>query len=383
MVTFLDEKSRHQWSLYTTGNKEPPHYERVMAFLTERIQDMVGEFPTSPAQSSKSRPSHPSKPSKAYHTRSSNSGLPCIVCSEEGHRLHQCSTFKEWTVPQWKQHVRIRRIWYNCFVSGYNSSKCNNRGSCRECRAVHYTLLHTDNTPHPAPKALAYLISSSDKLKIPTRSFVRTALVDVRTDSIFQVARVLFDEGAEISMITRRFVNNLKAKLIPHPLRVEGIGPGSVHCKHITVVEMGSLHNEKHKPVVVNCHIVDNPISVDISADFVRLQHEMTVRNFSTWADPHPWKSAKADLFLSATDGQHCLVGQECFSVNIYLRFIHTIFGWTALGTTPTSETPATMFKMSVVAEESADKLLKKLWELQAIPEKDIPLTSDKQSAVA
>ena len=109
----------------------------------------------------------------------------------------------------------------------------------------------------------------------------------------------------------------------------------------------------------------------------------MTVRNLSPWADPHPEKSAKADLILSATDGQHCLVGQECFSADKDLRFIHTIFGWTAVGTTPTSETPAAMFKMSVAAEESADKLLKKLWELQAIPEEDSPLMLDEQSAVA
>ena len=27
MVKSLDEKARHQWSLYSTGNKEPPHYE--------------------------------------------------------------------------------------------------------------------------------------------------------------------------------------------------------------------------------------------------------------------------------------------------------------------------------------------------------------------
>ena len=218
MLKSLDEKACHQLSLYSTGNKEPPHYERVMAFLTDRIQDMAGEFPIpepSPAKSSKSRPSHPSKPSKAYHTRSSNSGLPCIVCSEEGHRLPQCSTFKGWTVPQQKQHVRTHRLCYNCFASGHNSSQCNNRGRCRECRAVHHTLLHTDNTPLPAPEAQAYLISSSDKLKIPTRSIVITALVDVRTDSISQVAQVLFDEGAEISMITRCLVNNLKAKLIP------------------------------------------------------------------------------------------------------------------------------------------------------------------------
>ena len=53
------------------------------------------------------------------------------------------------------------------------------------------------------------------------------------------------------------------------------------------------------------------------------------------------------------------------------------------MGTTPTSAIPAAMFKMSVAAEESADKLLKKLWELRAIPEEDSPLTSDEQSAVA
>ena len=95
--------------------------------------------------------------------------------------------------------------------------------------------------------------------------------MDVRTNSISEVARVLFDEGAEIPMITRRLLNNLKAKLIPHPLRVEGIGPRSIHCKHITVVELGSLHDENHKPVVVSYHVVDNPISVNANADFVRL----------------------------------------------------------------------------------------------------------------
>ena len=136
---------------------------------------------------------------------------------------------------------------------------------------VHHTLLHTDNTPLPAPEAQAYLISSYDKLKIPTRSIVRTALVEVHTNSISQVARVLFDEGAEIPMITRRLLNNLKAKLIPHSLRVEGIGPGSIHCKHITVIELGSLHDENHEPVVVSYHVVDNPISVNANADFVRL----------------------------------------------------------------------------------------------------------------
>ena len=73
---------------------------------------------------------------------------------------------------------------------------------------------------HSAPRAISsYFASSSRDCSNQSgarlfKSVLHTALVNVSTGNTSQVAKVLFDEGEEISLISNKLARTLDAKLV-------------------------------------------------------------------------------------------------------------------------------------------------------------------------
>ena len=137
-------------------------------------------------------------------------------------------------------------------------------------------------------------------------------------------------------------------------------------------------HNE-HKPIPVNCHVVDNSFT---GADAKEIQRQMTEHNPKPWADIQLGEKTKVDLLLCGQDSNRCCIGPDYYSAGKDLQFINTVFGWTVGGGIPATGHHAIALKTTSPSDESADQLFSLLWDLQTVPEEEGPLSPEEQSAV-
>ena len=333
--------------------------------------------------SSKLKHTSSSKQSKVFSARGrDNKTVQCSLCKEEEHHIHQCSTFKSWDVEKRRQHVSNNKLCFNCLGSGHRSRDCNSNGRCHECSSAHHTLLHAPSVPTlPAPTETAQINLVQDSSFTFKKSVLRTALVNVSTGNTSQAAKVFFDEGAEISLISSKLARTLDAKLVPYHLQVNGIGPTPIDCKYVTTVEISFVNPNEHKPIPVSCHVVDNSLFVNTGADAKELRRQMTERNLKPWADIQLGEKAKVDLLLCGQDSNRCYIGPDYYSAGKDLHFINTVFGWTVGGGIPATGHHAIALKTTSTSDESAYQLFSLLWDLQTVPEEG-PLSPEEQSAV-
>ena len=161
------------------------------------------------------------------------------------------------------------------------------------CASSHHTLLQqapssTTETAKSNRVSVNFTPFNFDK------SVLRTILADVKTDHVSQTAKILFDEGSEISLISSRLARSLEAKLTPFPLTVDGVGSAAFHSRYATTV---SIHCSNSKLVSVNCHVME---PLNSRADLHRFKHQLSSRGLKPWADPTPSAPTKVDLIRMA-----------------------------------------------------------------------------------
>ena len=223
------------WAHYNAGSKDPPTYERVLAFLEKESVDLDADI-RPPATSVKSKtPQTLVKPNvanyksaKVHAVRSTEPPLktvPCNYCKNDGHRIHSCPDFRAVDTEVRRLFVNSSRLCYNCLASGHRSQDCNSRGRCKECGSKHHTLLHSSSNHRREPSTPATSSTPPVVAKVnfaclgdpptPTKSLLRTAVVEVSSAKGSRTASLLFDEGVEVSLITSRLARTIGAELKP------------------------------------------------------------------------------------------------------------------------------------------------------------------------
>ena len=196
----------------------PPTYERVLAFLEKESVDLDADI-RPPATSVKSKtPQTLVKPNvanyksaKVHAVRSTEPPLktvPCNYCKNDGHRIHSCPDFRAVDTEVRRLFVNSSRLCYNCLASGHRSQDCNSRGRCKECGSKHHTLLHSSSNHRREPSTPATSSTPPVVAKVnfaclgdpptPTKSLLRTAVVEVSSAKGSRTASLLFDEGVEV-----------------------------------------------------------------------------------------------------------------------------------------------------------------------------------------
>ena len=254
-------------------------------------------------------------------------------------------------------------ICYNCLSLGHHSSKCNSRGRCHECRADHHTMLREGTVPTPQVETAQVNLGQIEDSPTVFETFVmRTALADVHTDRKSTTAKIFFDEGAQVSLISQCLTRSLGAKLTPLELNVDCLGSGSLPSRYMTNVKLSSANDLESPSVIVSCHVVDYPMIVNRGVDSKKLRQEMTDHQLEPWADPQVGESTSVDILLGCRHTNHCYKGPDFYSAQQELHFVHTIFGWTVAGSLPSSRPQvATAFKISATPAESADQIMERL----------------------
>ena len=427
----LTAEARRAWTVFNSGCKEPPTYEKVLAFFDKEITNLDGDArppAVTPKQKSFAQPplvklghnsNKTAKVNAVRATDTSNSSKPssCPYCKMEGHRVHHCTDFRAADGEARRQFVSSSRLCYNCLASGHRSQDCNSRGRCRECGAKHHSLLHTprhrkSSPASSTPPAVASVnLNCLDNPHIPTKSLLRTAVVEFSSHRRSRTAALLFDEGAEVSLITSHLARTIGSELKPCNLRVDGIGASPVACKHITKVQVASIHCARtsssdssmsstsdspmsstsdsstssmsnssslhdssslrdSSTVSVICYVVEHSLTVNAGIDVEIIRKVMVDSNVTPWADPKFGRPTRIDILLSGKDTNRTYSGSDFYSSGRELRFVQTCFGWTVGGGLPASSQPQSVAisRASVDFKEAPEAIFQQLWEQQEIP---------------
>ncbi|XP_022171698.1 uncharacterized protein LOC111034681, partial [Myzus persicae] len=160
LVERMDGASSHEWQL-RQRTTELPRYKDVMAFLASRNI----AFESSEALSSRvNEINHSSKKASQGGTSkkitlaasSESNRDKCSLC-EGSHRLYACLKFKQLSVSDRFNHVRGRRLCFNCLAPFHMSDACRSKYSCQKCRKPHNTLLHFEGNARDASAAATVL----------------------------------------------------------------------------------------------------------------------------------------------------------------------------------------------------------------------------------
>ncbi|KAF0755152.1 putative bel15-i ag [Aphis craccivora] len=120
MVEKLDVESHRLWES-SRSCASLPSIQEYLAFLNQRYLIL-----------------------ESIETRSNyatdKSASSCTLCSGQ-HATYACQGFLRMTVNERKEHVRSKRLCYNCLRPDHMSRICS-RGSCKTFRGKHHILLH-------------------------------------------------------------------------------------------------------------------------------------------------------------------------------------------------------------------------------------------------
>ncbi|XP_065205496.1 uncharacterized protein LOC135835253 isoform X1 [Planococcus citri] len=238
MVTFLTarklpDKLRMDWDTSNHDYSVYPSFESLASFLINRSFAYETANLGEPKEKTNSSP--PGKQNKS--SEKSNQGdkkslaavkqpcnIKCIVCGDP-HFLNQCKVFGGKTVNERFSIVKGNRLCLKCFNPFHGISACK-RPNCSKCQGAHNVLLHREYVAPSSLNSSAENNSNSSSQQSTTSTndqtgttsttmcatssarkcvLLSTAVVKVICGNKIELARVLFDQGSEISLVSREF----------------------------------------------------------------------------------------------------------------------------------------------------------------------------------
>ncbi|XP_034945919.1 uncharacterized protein [Chelonus insularis] len=220
-VQRLDPESVKAWEQKLGSSKNPPMWLQLQIFLETRIQTLKAY---EHSQSGKSMPNSRQPSARVHFSGRNNESSPnekdkCVLCGEE-HYLARCPRYQQMTTPQRRDAINKHRLCYNCLKS-HVVSKCRSSQRCLKCAKAHHTSLHIYGSAKAKEPATTAAAATEDPSKLVNHaqfsSTVRqavllpTAIVNIKNRfGNYLQARVLLDQGSEISLVTENLVQQLQ-----------------------------------------------------------------------------------------------------------------------------------------------------------------------------
>lgn len=141
VVRKLDSNTRRAWNLKVSDSDDPPTYEALKQFLTQRTGALEEEaLPESGHATAKS-----AKPMRIHAGNTTIDQLSaCPLCNEK-HFLYSCSAFESKTPSQRREIIKKHNRCFNCLGASHSVRDCRSKFSCRHCKQKHHSMLHVDS----------------------------------------------------------------------------------------------------------------------------------------------------------------------------------------------------------------------------------------------
>ncbi|XP_067209400.1 uncharacterized protein [Linepithema humile] len=378
----LDNESIKAWEQYLGNTTDPPTWTQFMGFLITRLRTLqafekskIGKS-DSHSQGLKTHFQGKQKENKSDNT------LGCNICTGK-HQTAMCNEFTSKSRTQKLSLIARYRLCYNCLGS-HRIANCPSTRRCRKCGKKHHTSIHND----PSQATV-----SGDKDEKPTKSSDSTerttearvlhsnichgslqaqtllATAQIRIISLdghTTKARVLLDQGSEVSLVTERLVQRLKISRQRSSVPLVGIGAQSSNKTKGLVHFRIKPHFDSNFETTISAHIL--PSLTSSIPTMESHQDSWTHLKGLQLADPHFSSPGPIDLLLGAEVYAQILnKGIIRGQANTPIAQSTTL-GWIVSGPTGTGLSQSSFSSYHVSPDKNLCIILQRFWELESVP---------------
>ncbi|XP_062704433.1 uncharacterized protein LOC134286777 [Aedes albopictus] len=161
--------------------------------------------------------------SRPADTSTRKTPKPCAICDREGHRVAECSKFKQLSIDDRWKSVQNKNLCRTC-LNNHGKWPCKSWQGCGStgCKLKHHTLLHSPSTPPTSSHSVN--VSSSQLSAGEHRTLFRVLPVILcgreKTVTIF----AFIDEGSQITMLEEKVAKELGVTGPKKPLTLQWTG---------------------------------------------------------------------------------------------------------------------------------------------------------------
>lgn len=336
MVSFLvteklDNETRKAWELETVKEPEYPKFERLEAFLQQRvrvIESMGGAATKSTATAQPAQKKNES--AKNYQIRKSTGNastgdMKCFDC-QGPHTIAECSTFAAKPMQEKIETIKKRGLCFQCLCKGHMVLACK-AARCSKCGKRHHILLHVEMAEKPTEIVEGEVKKNMCTMTNENSVFLPSALVEVSQGNNKKlIARTFLDSCSEINLVTENLVKRLKCCQRESKVVIETLAPGSLSVSKCCKIVIESRYCDFR--IEANCHIV--PCIANKCTVFDNDKYRNSKLKF---ADDPKIGGGSVELLLGAEFFERVLLnGRKKVAGEPYLR--ETVFGWVAIGAT-------------------------------------------------
>ncbi|KAK0156893.1 hypothetical protein PV328_012153 [Microctonus aethiopoides] len=159
VLNHLDKPTNQAWEDYIEGSKDCVPFSKMEAFMASRICSLERIEARPPLASSSASQQHQQKATAHAATQAkqstakpaqSSSSQPadskrfaCDMCKDD-HFLIVCDKFRKLGVQDRRNFIDSKALCHNC-CGRHPTSMCRSQHRCKQCNALHRTMLHLDS----------------------------------------------------------------------------------------------------------------------------------------------------------------------------------------------------------------------------------------------
>ena len=385
----LTADTRKFWELSTPGTG-PQTYNDLKKFLETRCLALEASTLSAPTISSQHRftsrqnnnqQSHSSQ--RNYNTNTTTIEINCDCCNG-AHKLHLCPKFKQLSVPNRAEFVKMKKLCFNCLRAGHRQQEC--RGStCKNCNLKHHTLLHLQsprqtrsvnstvadnnrhdesektNTESPPPEQFT---DTSLSPQTTGTVFLQTAMMPILVNGETTLCRALLDSGSQSNLITENLVTRLGLPVEKQQVRIFGLDAKD-ELQHRGTTDF--LITPKRAAAI--------PVRAFVMSKLTNILPSCKV---STSSFKHLPNLKLADPTFNTPSGIDMLIRSELFETimldarikeNNNVTYRDSLFGWVVIGGPPSVSIQTITTCLSSLSSIPEEETLKKFWEIEDLPQ--------------
>ncbi|XP_044575140.1 uncharacterized protein LOC123258948 [Cotesia glomerata] len=371
---------REDWetSLGLTDNM--PTYVQLHEFLKSKVRAWENLEPASgPKKQSEGHKSGDSRSNKPQKTTSSYTATQykakprrnCPLCPEKHYMLF-CPIFKAATLEERIDIVEKYRLCYNC-LGPHRVADCKTAQGCRKCSQRHHTSIHRDTPPKSAPQTLAD--NAQDPLS--AQVLLATALVQVRPHHGNPItARVLIDQGSELSFMRQSFFKKLGQPLQRDMVMLKGIGNVSAGSSlGVSTIELRSLCTTAS--MHVSMHILPT-LTVDLPSFVIADPKWPHLENLKL-ADPQYLQPRPVDIILGASPAAQIMNAEIQRGPRNAPIAQSTTLGWIVYGAVTAKHASTSHAALHASVDTELQDAIAKFWEQEEVPSGNSPLNTAEE----
>ncbi|XP_011688837.1 PREDICTED: uncharacterized protein LOC105450601 [Wasmannia auropunctata] len=399
IIQRLDSDIVNLWDLLRGPTNELPTWKQFKEFFRNRLMNLKGHESRKGKLVSQLTPSN----IKSHYQGKNKTVHSCSFCSES-HWSASCPQYTSKTVQQRVSLVQRHNLCFNC-LGPHRASACRITTRCKKCAGKHHTTLYRGNFENTRSNGNSAKLAAG-KPNEPTTTkpdntettkgpqvlhsafgsevntpyvLLATALVTITSEhGDSSNARILIDQGSEVSLITEQLVRLRLPRTRSHVPLIGIGGVASNRTKGMTCFSIKPHFNSSFQ-CSISAHILPKLTSTIPSVSLKN--HGWSHLDGIQLADPNYLVPGSIDIILGAdVFGQIIQNGIRKGSNNAPMAQA-TKLGWIISGPTSSQSSPDSSHSFHVSIESDLFSLMHRFWELdEIVPFKTSSQPTDEQA---